>query len=783
MNATLSRGARPPLIYVIDYSRQFLDDDANIHAFADAPPDLMHVGKSVPIVHNWGPTRGIHGENQMTGPGSKRGLHWDSIALLSPDELHARIAMLKEYTQKWHDIGVPMLMCYTAIHTICGDHETRQGFWNFYDHWNDYEKWLGSRPDADPLEWMMTDKQGDLVPGACTGFSPPGLAPLRRYRVCPLHPAWRNYQTQLTKLIAEVGYDGVFPDNSTPELHECFCRNCRDGLRSFVRDMSPRQRTILGVDDPESVDMMDPNLSAELLRRYRIEITADYQALVGRAGRSVNPDFKVFPNVCSLEDCMPIGDNSDFFMFESVHAPGCAIATPPPDEPDVAIEVTETIPADAQNLECYVNVYEKAKPARMGGALSFPDQAALGTPVEIGLTVELVGLWFELGEYAHGFELILTHDQTGAQERIAMTPDVKLADPQMGEGFQATPFELTASWTPKTPGRYKLSVAERHGLIDRPDEAAAHAEPNWASQYRTHIAQLMFTMNNKAAPILLDYEARREGMDTALELHIAQCAAFASGGALATPPGPLMDKYYHFFRRTRHLYEGFIPVADIGLLYSYWGHNPVTFAVGDHFEPTLTPATELTRRHRLIQVLCDRTLSPDYLKPLSSLILASHMLEMSDEQIAAIEQFRTQGGALYLYRPDTTINAQPYSDVLGDVPLWTPPTQVTGFAPLLRAQGLQQGLRFSVMKHVSEPRMALHALNYNVAFRHRPAIVTPVPAFSVSIPTPPGLNFNHARLHHPDTTKVTELPLESDAHSVTLALPQLHIYQLIELTV
>lgn len=58
---------RPPFIYVIDYSRNHWDDFETIREFADAPPDLMHVGKAVPILHNWGAVPLAHAENQVTG--------------------------------------------------------------------------------------------------------------------------------------------------------------------------------------------------------------------------------------------------------------------------------------------------------------------------------------------------------------------------------------------------------------------------------------------------------------------------------------------------------------------------------------------------------------------------------------------------------------------------------------------------------------------------------------------------------------------------------------------
>ena len=58
---------RRPITYVIEYTQAYLDDPSRMREFADAPPDLLHVGKSVPITHNWGPVRVIAHENQYTG--------------------------------------------------------------------------------------------------------------------------------------------------------------------------------------------------------------------------------------------------------------------------------------------------------------------------------------------------------------------------------------------------------------------------------------------------------------------------------------------------------------------------------------------------------------------------------------------------------------------------------------------------------------------------------------------------------------------------------------------
>lgn len=316
---------RPPFIYVIDYSRNHWDDFETIREFADAPPDLMHVGKAVPILHNWGAVPLAHAENQVTG-GPGHTLDRDAIRLLSPVELEARIERLREYTRRWHEAGVPRLMCYSAIHTIAGDHETREGFWAFYDHWRDYERWLGPRPVGDPLTWLSVGRDGKFLAGACGGFSPPYYAPLHRYRTCPENPTWRRFQATLTKLIAEVGYDGVFPDNSSTWEMECVCEHCRSNFKDFVEALPSSVLQALAYEgDPEDADLLSDKTPKELIRRYRIATIARWQLMVRDAGREINPAFEVFPNINSFADFMAVSASCDVLMFESTYTPGAPL--------------------------------------------------------------------------------------------------------------------------------------------------------------------------------------------------------------------------------------------------------------------------------------------------------------------------------------------------------------------------------------------------------------------------------------------------------------------------
>ena len=59
--------SKPPIVYRFGYTDQYFTDPAYIEQFRAAPPDLLHVGKAVPITHQWGPVGLFAGENQYTG--------------------------------------------------------------------------------------------------------------------------------------------------------------------------------------------------------------------------------------------------------------------------------------------------------------------------------------------------------------------------------------------------------------------------------------------------------------------------------------------------------------------------------------------------------------------------------------------------------------------------------------------------------------------------------------------------------------------------------------------
>ena len=223
---------QPPVTYVLDYGSHHLEDlDGYVAQVALAPPTILHLGKDVVMSHNWGPIAGVGGENQAGGKG-------DAIRRLTPAETRRRFADLERMVSGLHGVGVRWVMPYICSITLGGSHIRRTGFWEFYDHWDEYlEFGLPPRPELDPADWMQRNPDGSMK--ATYGVRPdkdefyPPYEPNMRYAACVNNPGWRTWIDTVARLIAAVGYDGAFIDNGGTQ--ECYCRFCQAKYQDWLR--------------------------------------------------------------------------------------------------------------------------------------------------------------------------------------------------------------------------------------------------------------------------------------------------------------------------------------------------------------------------------------------------------------------------------------------------------------------------------------------------------------------------------------------------------------------
>lgn len=283
-----------PVTYILDYGQGHLGNDKWLADTIAAGPQVLHLGKDVPMSHSWGPIQGLGGENQAYGKG-------DNVRRLTPAEVRARIVALTDMVRRLHEGGVPVVMPYICAMTIAGDPDKRTGFWEFYDHWSDYAEFgLGPRPADDPRTWLQVNPDGTpyYFYALTDGKYPPFELNLR-YAVCMNNPNWRRWSEQVVRLCATVGYDGVFVDNGGSQ--RCYCRYCQEGFGKWLagryqpagleRLFGQREAAKVGLADAKANDLRGVES-----RRFWIDSFRRHHLALKAAGEAVRRPFYIFPN-------------------------------------------------------------------------------------------------------------------------------------------------------------------------------------------------------------------------------------------------------------------------------------------------------------------------------------------------------------------------------------------------------------------------------------------------------------------------------------------------------
>ena len=309
-----------PFTYILDYGRDHINSPAYIEKISQAPPTLLHLGKDVPFTHNWGPIQALGGENQAYG---KRRPYADEdfIRRLSPKETGQRVADLTRLAGDLHKAGVKWVTPYICSMTIGGHPERRAGFWEFYDHWDEYQTFgLGPRPATDPVEWLQRTPAGKpLFFYQFEGPFYPAYEPNIRYAVCQNRPEWRSWTERLVENIAKCGFDGVFVDNAGSL--RCYCSACREKWRAWIdsRYTPAERQKLFGTERPEMSDGKQPGLLRAETQRFWCDSLAEHLKAIAEAGRRVTgKPFVVFPNGGERrpENILHIYPDTDLIMFE-----------------------------------------------------------------------------------------------------------------------------------------------------------------------------------------------------------------------------------------------------------------------------------------------------------------------------------------------------------------------------------------------------------------------------------------------------------------------------------
>ena len=227
--AHLLNGAGAPLYAADERDRVFLS------RLREVPPELLIVGKEAPFTHSLGPILSFGGENR-TFPAVPNRKGESPRRMLSPEELRLRVKATEQFTKDVHAAGVKTVVPYISPMTAYGNAEKRQGFFQFFDAWDKYEKDfdLGPRPAGDPVDWTQRDREGKTY--FRIGGGSEDAEGMTRYSMCVNNPGWRRWQMVVAAWAARVGYDGLWMDNVL--VHRCYDKYCQAVAKELGTDLT-----------------------------------------------------------------------------------------------------------------------------------------------------------------------------------------------------------------------------------------------------------------------------------------------------------------------------------------------------------------------------------------------------------------------------------------------------------------------------------------------------------------------------------------------------------------
>jgi len=308
------------MTYVMAYGGGVPSDPTVLETLREAPPNLLHIGHGVPLNSIFGPAADYSGFNPELIP---------VAAILD------RRKELRAFVDAVHQAGVERVICYINPSILGGDHQTRQGFWAFYDHWRDYSRLgIGPKPERPPEQWMQRDRRS-FAP-----WEPEPDYSMWRYQPCINEPAWARYQTAVVRLIVESGYDGVFVDDC---IMECRHDLCQQRFAEHLRERyTPEQRHQCWADDLRLAGTQEQQVTSpgERLRRAETFLfwqhsVASFLGEIRRTSQQSNPDFLTVPNWGAIsrvggaaararsgKSVAVWRDACDYQMFEEDHPAG-----------------------------------------------------------------------------------------------------------------------------------------------------------------------------------------------------------------------------------------------------------------------------------------------------------------------------------------------------------------------------------------------------------------------------------------------------------------------------
>jgi len=604
-----ARAAEVPFTYCIDYDTKLLGNEEFYRELSESPPDLFHAGLIAPF-------------HCLLGAGDGY-FYTDLYAQASPQRIRERIEEVSAFVRVLKRAGVKRTCPYVFSMGIFGNHETRTGFWEFYDDWNQYREFgFGPKPADDPITWTQRGRHSQEDKD------------FYLYHVCTNHPAWRQYQAGLVRNIARCGYDGVFMDVNTLACYNPPCQQSFDRYLA-AKYTAEELRQNFGTSDLSRINLSDIGDRFErcVLGHFKQFLEERYdRAARERLFGTRDVRELSLENDWRLLRCFMQGSRGEFVQADQLDRHlivRFGARTLEQVSGSLRTQFVQTTLRAAFH-EYLTSDFLKSVLDEQFGTESL-EWRGNATPRDLLLWAETQMLW---SESMAGLFRYVKEVGRDAREQAGLSPDFFI-DANVGtmahiDGVnkrRVNGIDLNR-WANDV--EYMLfEEMQQPGLLFNEVVVDYLFHHKWAEAAGTRGCVLVYKVQDEHAA----------------ELANAEAAAGGSGGAfiqpgIAAPEARL--KYRTFFEGNRALFEGNVSYADVGVAFFF---DQTYYENLENLRETYQLVLHFADNHVLFDLVTEQNF--DSIDKYRVVVLPDIRF-MSDQQIARAELYAAQGGGLII---------------------------------------------------------------------------------------------------------------------------------------
>jgi len=213
----------------------------------------------------------------------------------------------KKFNQRYHDQGYIVLRYLST--SLNGDSESNQDIpkkeqihlIDFYNNdWQDFEDYIGPKPEQDPSTWMMVRPDGSFP---YYRYAPYGRETDEGFEAwgVPVNPDYVRMMEGKIRAQAETGIDGSYVDWTHIASETSYDNYSRKSFIQYLKEYLPAEvgKTKYGTDQYEQIDLPQKRGDDFWMEwiMFRGHSVAEFHKRLRSVAREYNPHFMISGNV------------------------------------------------------------------------------------------------------------------------------------------------------------------------------------------------------------------------------------------------------------------------------------------------------------------------------------------------------------------------------------------------------------------------------------------------------------------------------------------------------